>query len=515
MRRCDIQLLASARQGDLAARCETGRRYLLGADGFPRHPGLGLEYLAHPSVAGSEKASVIIAESLPLHDLLRLEQLHALQVAAKGPSAAARLKLGVWACLTNTDPAESRRWFEMAAAAGSAAARAALVAMNRSCEATAVGVLRALAGEPGICAAALMTQALTDALRSGDDALLAQTRDCALLLQPAVTCELADAVCAVLQHAQTSHRFRVPSANDRIEALLEDCVRRGNRAATLLLGRALCGLESGPLPAAALTTGQNMRKGAALLMRAADAGEQTAWMLLYRVHSDNHASVANPQMARFFLEKAAVAGNLSAQRRLGALILRAAATLHESEQGIHWLHEAAQQQDAHAIGLLRSLVLPVAGSETEATLAIDAIRPQDPWMACRLRTARDFGLTKLEAMSVDVVAGVRPWGLVVGPNPFISQARLSAPRAVPALTPDAARNLRRSVAFLERARQDAAPLEGDLRKRCMRLRRLLERHGFDESLFFAEARATALNTLRQGPKWAFHARQPLRMALSI
>ena len=30
MRRQDIQLLAAARQGDVAARCEVGRRYLLG-----------------------------------------------------------------------------------------------------------------------------------------------------------------------------------------------------------------------------------------------------------------------------------------------------------------------------------------------------------------------------------------------------------------------------------------------------------------------------------------------------
>ena len=81
-----------------------------------------------------------------------------------------------------------------------------------------------------------------------------------------------------------------------------------------------------------------MRKGAALLLRAADGGKREAWMLLYRVHSDNRASVANPLMARFFLEKAATGGSVPAQRRLGALILRSARTLHESEQGIHWLY---------------------------------------------------------------------------------------------------------------------------------------------------------------------------------
>ena len=50
MRRQDIQLLATARQGDAAARCEVGRRYLLGVDGFTRHVASGLDHLQQPNV---------------------------------------------------------------------------------------------------------------------------------------------------------------------------------------------------------------------------------------------------------------------------------------------------------------------------------------------------------------------------------------------------------------------------------------------------------------------------------
>ena len=60
MRRQDIQLLALARQGDVAARCEAGRRYLRGTDGFPQHIGTGLEYLTHPNLKGSVQAARII-----------------------------------------------------------------------------------------------------------------------------------------------------------------------------------------------------------------------------------------------------------------------------------------------------------------------------------------------------------------------------------------------------------------------------------------------------------------------
>src|SRR5690242_14907348 len=66
MRRQDIQLLATARQGDAAARCEVGRRYLLGVDGFPRHVTSGLDHLAQPNTRDLPQAARIIAESLPL-----------------------------------------------------------------------------------------------------------------------------------------------------------------------------------------------------------------------------------------------------------------------------------------------------------------------------------------------------------------------------------------------------------------------------------------------------------------
>ncbi|MCW5631956.1 MAG: hypothetical protein KIT17_01335 [Rubrivivax sp.] len=516
MRRQDIHLLVRVRHGDAEARCEVGRRYLLGAEGFPRHFVTGLDYLTHPSVACSEQASCVIAEALPLHEIVRLNQLPALRSAARVGSPGACVKLGLWLCLTRRDAVEAEPWLRVAAEAGHAAAPAAVahLAANLPPRVTSQRVLHALAGHAGIDALALLTQAAYEALRGTDVELLSRALDALLALCPRMTTELADCVCQGLEHGQAMAGFWLEAPSTAVEQVLESCLQRGRTAAALLLGRAYCGIDHGALRAAALVPGQNMRKGAALLLRAADAGEQEAWMHLYRVHSDNHSSVANPQMARFFLEKAAVGGDVVARRWLGALTLRGAGALHESERGIHWLHEAAASGDTHAARLLRSLVLPVAGNEEDAALVIDAIRRDDPWIAWRLRVARDFGLTKLEALSVDLVAGRRAWGLVVGANPFITQAKLSAPRAVPALTAQAGEHLRRGAAFFEQARQDGAPFEGDLRRRSVRMRQLLGRHGGHEEMFFAEATSSTLHSLRLGTKWAFHARQPLRMALA-
>ena len=73
MRRQDIQLLALARQGDSAARCEAGRRYLLGVDGFPQHTASGLDHLNRVDAALRAQAARIIAESLALEELVTLQ----------------------------------------------------------------------------------------------------------------------------------------------------------------------------------------------------------------------------------------------------------------------------------------------------------------------------------------------------------------------------------------------------------------------------------------------------------
>ena len=506
--------MANARQGDVLARCEVGRRYLLGIDGFPRHLPLGLEYLNHPSVAGSPSASIVIAEALPLHRIIQLDHGISLLTTAANSSVMAQVKLGVWNCLTGRTPTDGKKWLRAAARSGHQGASAALQALGGTPVEARLGVLRALESAPAIDAAEVALLAMSSAMRSGDNDLIAQSLTCLLSVVPCTSPAVADFVLAVLERDEHSTRLSCEASNEQIEQCLDNCVQRGNAGAALMLGRALCGIDHGVLVANSLVVTQNMRRGAALLLRAADAGKLEGWQLLHRVHSDNRASVANPQMARFFLEKAALGGSVQAQRRLGVLILRSATTLHESEQGIQWLHQAATAQDVVATRLLHSLVLPIHSDEGAATAAIDAIRPEDPWMACRLRTARDFGLTRLEGLSADIAAGIRPWGLVVGVNPFVVQAKLSAPRAVPSLTDAASQNLKRSANFFEQSRQDGGPFEGDLRQRSMRLRRLLERHGADESLFFAEARVTTLDRLRTGTKWAFHERQLLRSALA-
>ena len=515
MRRQEIQLLAVARQGDVAARCEVGRRYLSGTDGFPRHPPTGLSYLSHPSVACAPQASVIVAENMELDELLSMGQEQPLRRAAGLGCTTAQIKLATWTLIREGASGEGLSLLMAAKRAHSAAATKALAVLgSRSVEDCLAEVLAALLSSYPTCVYPLIVRAGREAHGKGDLLALLRCLRLASSTRDSPGPELAElsVAAALLAEHLGASALGLPPA--WIEAQLEQASAAGCRAAGYVLGRALCEVACNTLPAATLAGHANVRKGAALLLRSADGGCEEAWMHLYRLHADNRSSVANLQMARFFLEKAALCGFSEAQRKLGALLLREAASLAESEAAIQWLSRAAGAGDLLAAGLLRTLVLPWPGSDEDAAAAIKVIQRSDPWLAVRLRLSRDFGLTKLEALTVDPAEGERPWGLVVGKNKFVAQARLAAPRAIPALDPASLTNLRRAALFFEQARGEPGGIEGDLRKRSFTQRRSFDRHGLLETMFFAQAASARLDALRQGSKWAFQTREPLRQALA-
>lgn len=505
MRRQDVQLISRARKGDMAACFEAGRMYLEGAGGFPRHVTLGLEYLSQAESQREEAAQRLIVDALDLHEIAVHGRIATLERAACAGGTSAQLRMAIWSALTCEDLTASSGWLSMAADGGSRPARAALMHQGAEPEADGVAVrrLKALLGAEGMGWPDLLVLAMDRALVHKEPRLLLRALAVSLALGVAPDTALADKVYAALSYAQSLADVRIAVDTKAIEQLLDDCVHRGNPAAALMLGLALSGSDVGSLAWDRLVPAQNRRKASALLLRAADAGYGEAWTRLFELHANNQSSVANPPMARFFLEKAAASGDVSAQRRLGAIVMRSAGSQREAEQGMNWLFLAAQAQDPHACGLLRSFLLPVAGDEDTAAQGIAEIARSNAALAARLRVARDFGLTKLEAMTVDVAEGMRPWGLVVGKNPFIQHARLAAARAVPALNASTLQTLRRCAGQLAGGGpQGTAPKDLELRHRAARLKQALDSHGLQESLFFAKASSDALDALRGGPRWA-------------
>lgn len=517
MRRQDIHLMALARQGDTVARCEVGRRYLLGVDGFARHVQMGIEYLTHESVRFDPRAAQIISECLPLQELIEHEQLEVLHHAARAGSAPAQLKLAVWRMATGDRPAEALALLRQAAQQGHIGAQGALHAWTHQQPDTPAlaAVLQAASLNGDLEAGAVAMLAAARALHAAAPRRAMPALHAAIEIAAGEPTEaIADLIVRCVAQAEAAGVGIEPLRAEWVEEALDRAARQGGVTAAYMLGRALCGIDCGAIPASALAPSTNVRRGAALLLRAADGGCHEAWMHLYRLHADHGRSVANPEMARFFLEKSADCGVVEAQRRLGALLLRSATTLEETERAMEWLHRASEHGDASARSLLESLARPITGRDEAAATAIRQLQHDDPWLAMRLQLSRAFGLTKLEALCVDPVAGQRPWGLVVGRNPFVMQARRSAPRAVPALSTQAMEVLQRAATLFSGALTDGTPAEGDLRRRSLNQRRRFARWNIDESLFFVNATSEELDRLRRGTKWALHAKDHLELALA-
>lgn len=499
MRRQDITLRRAAREGDFAASLELARRYFHGADGFPRHVGMGLEYLApHRNVPA---AKVLVAESLTLSELLSTAQESLLQSAAT-ISEIARVKWAAWQCMKGD--LKGAEAVLQSPPTGSADAKEA---DNATLPQRVASTLRRLETLTAIDApeVAIVVARQALAARNVGEASFALT-----------VCSLIDAATFLKRAKSTiwelvalSEECGMPLeglASTAVNEALEHAGAQDNPKAWFILGRALCAIPCGPNPARALVTRHNMRRGVALLLRAGDAGVVEAWLHLYTLSSNGRSSVANPEMARFCLGKAAAAGFSEAQRRLGALILRESTSLTTNEQAIALLHASASKGDIHATVLLRSLVLPVGGSDEEASEALTHIREHDRLLAASLDLAREFGLTRQEWSNLDLTACAREWGLVTTPSRSL-QPRLAAPRAIPALTSSALIKLKAAGVMM---RMQASM---DHRRDAVDLRGLLHKLGVADDLFFADGKAEARDRVRIGTRWAHHSGEKLRAAL--
>lgn len=514
MKRRNIQLLAAARQGDPDACCEIGRRYLHGSDGFPRDQRTALDYLTGPAAGDSPKASLILVEGMTLEEIVLTENEAILRHAAASGSKIGQLKMAAWLLIQRGNADESRAWLQVAAVGGNVVALHSLAALDRDgSEKISAEILTAHCGQGHADVVRLNTIAAKHALARNELSNAMRCLRAVIGSGSPLTDELADITIAVIDLADRSRLPLVALCTAWIESCLESGCDRGKRNASYLLGRALCGISSGPLAPHHLTERSNIRKGSALLLRAADGGIDEAWLHLYRLHAEPRSSVANLPMARVFLEKAASRGDREAQRMLGALLMSECTDLSKAECAIGWLYRATRAGDLEAAALLDSLVVRPIGSDTDASAMIEEMSHREPLLAARLQLARHFGLTKREALMVNPVAGQRPWGLVVDRNPYIVQSRLCAPRAIPSPSEVALSVLQRAASMYQPLRQEASVVDHDWRHRARQMRKALDRHRIVESLFFANIPSSTLEAMRGGPKWAARCRRELVAAL--
>jgi TPR repeat protein len=198
---------------------------------------------------------------------------------------------------------------------------------------------------------------------------------------------------------------------------LELAAQAGDRAARLALGLWLARMErDGKRRADGIAT-VNFKRAIRWLTLAGGQGEPAAWFALSRIYMKpefSHRCVAEAQV---YLERAAELGHCDAQLEAGMYAWRN--RRHEADsdvRALYWLQKAANQDCAQAQQLLdRITAAPheAAWVEGLTPAALRELAARQPLLAARLTLAATFGLSRAEALLIDVKAADHGHCLVV------------------------------------------------------------------------------------------------------
>lgn len=500
MRREDLRLRQLAKAGDIEACLKLGEIYLRGSAAIAKNIHIGIYYLRLAIPKDHGRIASCFAKNLSLREIVDEDLIIFLKRAAEVDEIA-KLKLSAWHFL-RCEPDIGAYWLRRC--------NVKLIEqseINIPQELSIGRILDSLQAiqvlDPGDVSCIVASEARSELDENRLDVsikIISTLSKVRLSVSPDLA--LHQLICDIVAYAEKYKHDLGSLPTSLIEQSLERCSTNGDLNACHLLGRSLAGYPCGHLPANRLVRSQNLRKSVALLLRCGDAGMPIAWLHLFRICSDYRSSVANPTMARFCLEKAAKQGSAEAERCLGIIILRESFDVGTMANGIKLLHSSAGKGDSFAKALLSSFVLPVIGQEEEAQAVISEIHRVSPVLAMRLRLARAFGLTKLEALSMNIAVIIRPWGLVLERNILIAKRKLSEPRAIPAINSYAMSCLDMASNLYLSKSQDSTIYEGSFRARSLQLRRLLQKTKVQEKIFFSTASSQERDAIRVGSKWA-------------
>ncbi|MGV7208171.1 hypothetical protein ACLB1G_09985 [Oxalobacteraceae bacterium A2-2] len=191
----------------------------------------------------------------------------------------------------------------------------------------------------------------------------------------------------------------------------------GDRHAQLALGLWLARMRSDGSRLPHGVASVNFKRAIRWLTLAAGQGLAEAWYALSRIYLKPEFSQRCVAEAQRHLERAAELGHCDAQLECGLHAWRSRRTEPEGDvRAAYWLQKAAAQgcdQAVHALARVASAPQPRAwAAEALRALAADAAASR-PLLAARLELAAAFGLSRAEALLLDVKAADQGHCLVV------------------------------------------------------------------------------------------------------
>jgi TPR repeat protein len=161
----------------------------------------------------------------------------------------------------------------------------------------------------------------------------------------------------------------------------------------------------------------NFKKAIRWLTLAGEQGLAEAWYALSRIYIKPEFSQRNVTDAQCYLERAAEMGYRDAQLECGNSAWRARRENENNDvRALYWLGKAAAQGCAKAAAALRKIAprhASAAYTETGALVLRADLADSHPLLSARLELAALFGLTRAEALLLDVKGADRGHCLVI------------------------------------------------------------------------------------------------------
>ncbi|WP_460826746.1 tetratricopeptide repeat protein, partial [Massilia terrae] len=246
-----------------------------------------------------------------------------------------------------------------------------------------------------------------------------------------------------------------------------------DRHAQLALGLWYARMQVDGKRVAAGAGSANFKKAIRWLLLAGEQNLPEAWYALARIYLKPEFSQRNVADAQKYLQQAAEMGYRAAQLECGLHAWRARRENENNDvRAIYWLQKAAGQGCADAAAALRKIAprLPAGIGTGQLAAAPPGLAETHPLLAARLELAALFGLSRAEALLLDVKAADHGHCLVIDIRASYGRSKR---RLVVVETAPERQALDRIAGIFDNIDCGPAGPEGNYRQRLYRLRTLL------------------------------------------
>jgi TPR repeat protein len=193
-----------------------------------------------------------------------------------------------------------------------------------------------------------------------------------------------------------------------VERYLKLAAEGGDSSAQLSYGLWIARMDEIGQRVSSIPGVAHYKKAIRWLSLAADQGVAAAWYAMSRIYLKPEFSRRSITEARRYLEMAAVTGHVRAQLELGLVAWRSRKLEKSSDiRAVYWLQKAAGMGSREAKALLERIAPPVRKAEwahAARTVFNRDTSDQYPFLAARVELGYWFGLTRAEALLVDIEA---------------------------------------------------------------------------------------------------------------